>query len=144
MILAHSAHWFWFIWLILMINFASFESFSFLLMIHFGLSGSFRWPGSLNFAWVWYILTIDFSPFDSIWRVNKTTTTLFGSKMGLAIGACHDVGCLSYINDLYNQDRKDSTKFKLCERKSLVQLFCRKSYKSPLGKQKTKDLKARF
>ena len=69
--------------------------------------------------------------------------------MGLAIGACHDVGHLSYINDLYNrtrlnqsieflfQDRKESTKFKLCERKSLVQLICRKSYKSPLGKQKT-------
>ena len=58
LILVHLTHFddqFCFIWVI--------------FMIHFGPFGSFRWSGSLYFASVWYILTIDFSPFDSFWFI---------------------------------------------------------------------------
>ena len=33
--------------------------------------------------------------------MNKTTSTLFGNKKGLTVGACHDVRDLSYDNHLY-------------------------------------------
>ena len=57
---------------------------------------------------------------------------------------CHDVIDLSYDNDLYNRtrlsqrieplsrNRKKTTKFELCEKKSLM--LCKKSYQSPSGK----------
>ena len=63
--------------------------------------------------------------------INKTTSTLFQNQKELTVGACHDVGHMSYDNDLYNrtrpnqsieswyQNRKESTCSALFHRNSL-------------------------
>ena len=37
--------------------------------------------------------------------INKTASTLFRNLKGLTVVACHDVGHMSYDNDLYNRTR---------------------------------------
>ena len=62
-------------------------------------------------------------------RINKTTRTLLRSQKAVPVGTCHDIDDLSYDNDLCNRarlnqsieflswNRKDTTKFKWCEKK---------------------------
>ena len=48
-----------------------------------------------------HILQKEIQEIRAIYRINKTTSTLFRSQKGLTVGACHDVSELSYDNDLY-------------------------------------------
>ena len=41
----------------------------------------------------------------AISKINKTTSTMFGNQKAVHVGAYHDVGDLSYDNDLYNRIR---------------------------------------
>ena len=41
----------------------------------------------------------------AISRINKTTSTLFQCQKTAPVGACHDVGHMSYDNHLYNRTR---------------------------------------
>ena len=66
---------------------------------------------------------------------DKTTSTLFRNQKTEPVGACHDVGHMSYDNHLYNmtrpnqsieflyQNRKETTRSALCHKK-----FSKKSH----------------
>ena len=61
--------------------------------------------------------------------INKTASALFRNQKAAPVGGCRDIGDLSYHIDLHNRTRlnqtieylsrnkKETTKFKLCEKK---------------------------
>ena len=75
---------------------------------------------------------------------------MFRSQKAIPVGTCHDVDDLSYDNDLYNRttlkqsieslsrNRKDTTKFKWCEKKFELNVVQEKVVKVLQVKQETK------
>ena len=73
---------------------------------------------------------------------------MFTSQKAVPTGTCHEVDDLSYDNDLYNRtrlnqsfesrNRKDTTKFKWCEKKFELNVVQEKVVKVLNVKQETK------
>ena len=75
---------------------------------------------------------------------------MFRSQEAVPVGTCHDVDDLSYDNDSYNRirlnqsvkplsrDRKDTTKFKWCEKKLELNFVQEEVVKVLKVKQETK------
>ena len=80
-----------------------------------------------------------FKDIRTISRINKTTSTLFRYQKTAPVGACYDVGHMSYDNNLYNRTRlNQSIESWYQNRKDppcSALIYSKFSRKSPLGKK---------
>ena len=83
-----------------------------------------------------------FKDIRAISRINKTTSTLFRYQKIAPVGACHDVGHMSYDNHLYNRTRLNQSIESLSRNRNELPcsalIYSKFSKKSHLGKKISK------